>query len=68
MGIACRGVDFVPPAQPHETSARDVLDVVEVGGEEEHCEDEDEDAGWVLAGRSGFEGGREEDRWVTGTY
>ena len=35
-----RGVDLVPPAQPHETAAGDVLGVVEVRGEEEHCDDE----------------------------
>lgn len=41
--VARRGVDFVPPAQPHEPPARDVFQVVEVQGEEEECDDEDED-------------------------
>jgi hypothetical protein len=40
----CAGkIDFVPPAQSNETTAGDVFEVVEVGGEEEDGEDEDED-------------------------
>ncbi|RDW67836.1 hypothetical protein BP6252_09232 [Coleophoma cylindrospora] len=38
------GIDFVPPAQAHEPPAGDVLEVVEVDGEEEDGDDEDEDA------------------------
>ena len=41
--VARRGVDFVPPAQPDEAAAGDVLEVVEVQGEEEQRDDEDED-------------------------
>lgn len=41
--VAGLGVGLVPPAQSHETAARDVLDGVEVGGEEQRCDDEDED-------------------------
>ena len=44
MRVAGRGVDFVPPAQADEAAAGDVLQVVEVKGEEEEGEDEDEDA------------------------
>lgn len=43
--VSGRGVDFVPPAQTDESAAGDVLEVVEVCGEEEEGEDEDEDAG-----------------------
>ncbi|RDW94215.1 Zn(II)2Cys6 transcription factor [Aspergillus mulundensis] len=43
--VAGGGVDFVPPAQADEAAAGDVLEVVEVCGEEEEGEDEDEDAG-----------------------
>lgn len=43
MRIAGSGVDFVPPAETHKTSAGDVLQVVEIGGEEEDGDDEDED-------------------------
>lgn len=43
MAISRVGVDFVPPAQPDETAARDVFEVVEVAGEEEDGDDEDED-------------------------
>jgi len=40
----CAGqVDFVPPAQPDEATSGDVFEVVEVGGQEEDGEDEDED-------------------------
>jgi len=41
--IARRGIDFVPPAQANETAPSYVLQVVEIDGEEEDCEDEDED-------------------------
>ena len=41
------GVDFVPPAEADEATAGDVLEVVEVGGEEEKGEDEDEDTSFV---------------------
>lgn len=44
MGFARCGVDFVPPSEPDESSAGDVLEVVEVCGEEEEGNDEDEDA------------------------
>lgn len=43
VGVAGGGVDFVPPAEADEASAGDVLEVVEIGGEEEHGEDEYED-------------------------
>lgn len=46
MRVACCGVDFVPPSQPNKAPPGDVFKVVEVGGEEEHGEDEYEDAGW----------------------
>ena len=36
-------VDLVPPAEADEAAAGNVLDVVEVDGEEQHREDEDED-------------------------
>lgn len=42
--VAGGGVDLVPPAQADEAAASDVFEVVEVGGEEEDGEDEDEDA------------------------
>lgn len=38
------GVDLVPPSQPDEAAAGDVLEVVEVRGQEEDGYDEDEDA------------------------
>ena len=43
MAVPRRDVDLVPPAEPHKPTAGDVLEVVEVGGEDEHGEDEDED-------------------------
>ena len=45
--IAGGGIDFVPPAEADETAAGDVFQVVEIDGEEEGGEDEDEDAGRV---------------------
>ena len=43
MAIPRRGIDLIPPPQPHEPAAGDVLQVVEVGREDEHGDDEDED-------------------------
>lgn len=43
MRVARVGVDLVPPAQAHEPAARNVLEVVEVAGEEEDGDDEDHD-------------------------
>lgn len=45
LGVAAGRIDLVPPAQAHEAAARDVLEVVKVGGKEEDRDDEDEDAG-----------------------
>ena len=45
MGVARRGVDFVPPAETNQAAAGDVFEVVEVSGEEEDGDDEDEDEG-----------------------
>lgn len=44
LRIARRRIDLVPPAQPHEAAPSDVFQVVEVGGQEEDGQDEDEDA------------------------
>jgi hypothetical protein len=41
--IPCCGVDFVPPPQADESPPGDVLEVVEVHGEEEDGDDEDHD-------------------------
>jgi hypothetical protein len=41
--VARRRVDFVPPAQPHEAPACNVLEVVEVHGQQQHGDDEDHD-------------------------
>ncbi|KUI61396.1 hypothetical protein VP1G_11268 [Cytospora mali] len=46
LGVARGRVHLVPPAQPDESAAGDVLQVVEVGGEEEDRDDEDQDAVW----------------------
>jgi hypothetical protein len=45
MRVARRGIDLVPPAQADETAAGDVFQVVEIGGQKEDRDDEDEDAG-----------------------
>lgn len=45
MRVTGGSVDLVPPAQSDQPTASDVLEVVEVDGEEEEGEDEDEDAG-----------------------
>jgi predicted dienelactone hydrolase len=45
VAVARGGVDLVPPAQADEAAAGDVLEVVEVGGEEEDGDDEDHDPG-----------------------
>lgn len=44
MRVPRRGVDFVPPPQPDEAPPGDVFEVVEISGEEEHGDDEDENA------------------------
>lgn len=40
-----RGERFVPPAEADQAAPRDVLEVVEVGCEQEGGEDEDQDTG-----------------------
>ena len=45
MRVSGLWVDFVPPSKPYETTTCDVLEVVEVGCEEEDGDYEDEDAG-----------------------
>lgn len=45
FGVAGLGVDLIPPAKADEAAASDVLEVVEVGGEEENSDDEDHDPG-----------------------
>lgn len=42
MALSRGRVDLIPPPQPDQSPARDVLQVVEVRGEEEHGDDEDE--------------------------
>lgn len=59
MRVPGPGVDFVPPAQADEASPGDVFEIVEIGGEEEHGEDEDEDAEGVGGLVRGWVGGRE---------
>lgn len=46
FGVARGRVDLVPPPQADEAAACDVLEVVEVGGEEEDGDDEDHDPSW----------------------
>lgn len=67
LRVARLRVDFVPPAEPDEAPARDVLEVVEVAREEEDGDDEDHDPvsrvlvvrlrghGWLLGGTWGLE-------------
>lgn len=43
MAVPRSRIDFIPPSQPHKPSPRNVLQVVEIRGEEEHGNDEDED-------------------------
>jgi len=43
VGVPRCGVDLVPPAEAYEAAAGDVLEVVEVGGQKEDGDDEDED-------------------------
>lgn len=42
MAVPRRRVHLVPPPQPHEPPPGDVLEVVEIRGQEEHGDDEDE--------------------------
>lgn len=44
MALPRGRVYLVPPPQPDQSPACDVLQVIEVGGEEKHGDDEDEDA------------------------
>lgn len=43
MAIPRRRVDLVPPPQPDQPPPRDVLQIVEIGREQEDRDDEDED-------------------------
>ena len=56
MTIPRTRIDFIPPAQPNEPAPRYVFQVVEIGGEEEHCYYEDEDAGGFVS-MFGLKGG-----------
>ena len=50
MRVTCRGIDFIPPSEPDKAPSGDVFQVVKVGREEEHGEDEyedTEDVSWV---------------------
>lgn len=42
MTIPRSRIHFVPPPQPHKPAPRDVFQVVEIGRQEEHGDDEDE--------------------------
>lgn len=42
MAVARTGIDFVPPAQTDQASAGDVFQVVEVAGQQEDGDYEDE--------------------------
>jgi hypothetical protein len=43
MRVSGLSVDFVPPAEAYEAPTGDILEVVEVGCEEEDGDDEDKD-------------------------
>lgn len=43
MAVASLRVYFIPPSQPNQATTGDVFEVVEVCGEEEDRDDEDED-------------------------
>lgn len=43
MAVARCRIDLVPPAQPDQPPAGNILEVVEVAGEEEDGDDEDQD-------------------------
>ena len=47
VAIARLGVDFIPPAQTNQSSASNVFEVIEIHGQEDDCDDEDQDV--VLA-------------------
>lgn len=44
MAFAGGRIDFIPPAQAHQTASSNVLEVVKVDGEEDQGENEDKDA------------------------
>ena len=44
--VARRRVHLVPPAETNQAAAGNVLEVVEVGGEQEDGDDEDQDTAW----------------------
>lgn len=51
MRVSCLRVYFVPPSQTYEPTTSNILEVIEIGREEEDGDDEDEDAeAQVLAG------------------
>ncbi|KAI6770131.1 hypothetical protein HG530_004760 [Fusarium avenaceum] len=43
LRVSCLSIDLVPPAQTNKATSSDVLDVVEVGGEEEDSDDKNHD-------------------------
>ena len=44
--VARRGIHLIPPAQADQPAPGNVLEVVEVGGEQEDGDDEDQDTAW----------------------
>lgn len=58
LGVARGRVDLVPPAEADEAAARNVLEVVKVGGEEEDGDDEDHDPAQVVSKSGVALGGR----------
>lgn len=43
MTLSIFGVNFVPPSESYEATSGDVFEVVEIGCEEEDCDDEYQD-------------------------
>lgn len=52
MRIARLLIDLVPPSQAYQAAPGDVFQVIEVDGEEEDRDDEDEDAGDMIISTS----------------
>lgn len=43
VAVSRLSVDFIPPAQTDQSSAGNVLEIVEIHGQEDDCDDENED-------------------------
>lgn len=64
MAFARGRVDFIPPAQANQTTSSNILEVVEVDGEEDQGENEDKDTAEKVSSIAGMVCTRQTDKFL----